>query len=431
MNFIKKTTELFISSRLTQDTVYALLFKIVGGVLMFLFGVAAARVLGARGSGAFYWALAWFNVVMAVATFGLDNFIVREVAVLASRDQWAILTVTLKNTLALAFGLALFGAVGLWIYGWLGTPLAMASVGANKLLLPLGLALPAVILAMLYGDALRGVGRIQSAILIQSIGLPLIALLSLTWAAHLGGTLGVAWAYSGAGFLLLMAAVVTWRQKIVHVHPAVLSVKHLFRQLRANMPLAWVTMLGRAQSWIDILVLGFYVTASDLGDYNAALRIAALISFMLGAVNVVAAPRFAAAAANSGTGLLRQDYERLRFATMIMSFPVIAICILWPAGVLSLFGPGFDKASEVLRILAFGQFVNALTGPSGTLLIMSRHERFVAYSLIFSVGLTLTLCLLLVPIYGIVGAAVGSTSGLIVLNTGIYIKVRRVTNLAQ
>src|SRR5262249_31831573 len=73
--------------------------------------------------------------------------------------------------------------------------------------------------------------------------------------------------------------------------------------------------------------------------------------------------------------------------------------------ILSLFGSQFEAGSACLIILAVGQFANCMTGCSNGMLLWAGHSKLVMWNNVATYILQISLYLLLVPSYGIIGAA--------------------------
>jgi O-antigen/teichoic acid export membrane protein len=164
-------------------------------------------------------------------------------------------------------------------------------------------------------------------------------------------------------------------------------------------------MADVVMTFSDVLILGMFVTASDVGIYTAAARTALLTRFLLLANSAVAAPRFAALyAARDQDGMARLGV-RSTLLTTLSSVPILLLFILFPQPILAVFGSQFEAGARVLVILSLGQFVNAATGPVGYLLNMSAFHRIEGRIAVVGALMTVGLCFALIPSWGIVGAA--------------------------
>lgn len=92
---------------------------------------------------------------------------------------------------------------------------------------------------------------------------------------------------------------------------------------------------------------------------------------------------------------------------------------------LSFFGSEFTSGSTALSILVFGQLVNAAAGSVGLLLVMTAHEREAAIGMGVGLSLNVLLNTLLIPLWGIEGAAGASATSMIVWNLWLAVRVHR------
>ena len=106
-------------------------------------------------------------------------------------------------------------------------------------------------------------------------------------------------------------------------------------------------------------------------------------------------------------------------ARLSLTAAVPAAAVLTLAGGLVLgwvFGDEFSSAHLPLAVLAFGQLINAGLGAVGFLLTMTGHERETARVLWQTTALNVAMNLVLIPLYGALGAAVASTASLAIWN---------------
>jgi O-antigen/teichoic acid export membrane protein len=84
---------------------------------------------------------------------------------------------------------------------------------------------------------------------------------------------------------------------------------------------------------------------------------------------------------------------------------VAVIIVLFGKTILGLFGPGFIIAYVPLVILLTGQTINAMSGSVGFLMTMTGYEKQAAW--IIGTGATANIALnaVLIPLFGILGAA--------------------------
>ena len=178
-------------------------------------------------------------------------------------------------------------------------------------------------------------------------------------------------------------------------------------------------------SKIDVFLLGLLKGSREVGVYNIILRVSEVISFGLTIINFVLAPMIARLFAQGDLAQLQNVATRSARAVFLMGVLLMGAIIVLRNQILVFFGVDFSDASSALLILCLGQFMNILFGSVGLLLMMSGNERFAILGLFFSVLFNIVFNLILIPRYGIMGAAITTAGGLTVWNLLMYVFVRR------
>lgn len=177
-------------------------------------------------------------------------------------------------------------------------------------------------------------------------------------------------------------------------------------ELKTSLSSLFVVMLmGQCTMWAGQFATAKYLSSSEVAFFASAQRTATLASFVLIAVNVVVAPKFAQAFAK-GNQLKVNKLSLLSSRLMIaLAIPVLAFMIFFPEFLMGLFGEEYKVAAPLLQILAVGQFINVITGSVGYLLNMTGHEKDMCNVVLFSGPLAIALAFGLTSQFGLMGAA--------------------------
>jgi len=153
-----------------------------------------------------------------------------------------------------------------------------------------------------------------------------------------------------------------------------------------------------------------------VGVYNVAVKVALFTTLTLSAVNSIVAPKLSESFNNNRNSEFK---DIIRYSTRLIFFstiPILLLIFLFPEFILSLFGAEFVIAKLALIILTVSQAVNALSGSVGTILNMTGKQKVYGSILLISLILNIVLNYILIPSYGINGAAVASACSLIFWN---------------
>ncbi len=392
---------------LFKGTAVAFIFKFISAGMAFLLNVVLARLLGAEGSGVYYLSFTVVVIFATISRIGMENALIRYVAANLSIGKKSVVVAVYR----IAIKLSALVSIPLSSILYLMAPWLSYSVfNKPELEVPLEIMSFAVVplaLFTLHANMLQGAKRIASSIFILSISSPLItATLSIAFVGSYG-VQAASYSYVVAAFLTLVFGIILWNKEICFRSSSSVGRKGE-DFLASSLPLFVVNLLTMLISWSPLLLLGVWESSHNIGIFSAASRTAMLTSFVLIAVNSIAAPKFAELYQN---GNKKELGEIARNSTKIMvalAFPVLLIFIFFPEPILAIFGDDFREGAKVLIILSIGQFVNVLMGSVGYLLMMTGHERIMRNILIVMGVLSLSLNFLLIPSFGIFGAAIGN-----------------------
>lgn len=179
--------------------------------------------------------------------------------------------------------------------------------------------------------------------------------------------------------------------------------------LRVSLPLLFISAMQLASGYADTLMLGFLSSYTDSGIYSVAVRVASFSGFSLLAINMILAPVISELFFSGKHEELQRAVTLTARVASLISFFVCCILIYFGKSLLTYFGDGFSTAYLPLLILLPGQLLNVCCGSVGLLLSLTGHQLYTAKILLGSTLLNILLNLILIPHYGMIGAAVANT----------------------
>jgi O-antigen/teichoic acid export membrane protein len=395
--------------------------------LFFLTGVVTARVLGAAGYGVLNLARALIDNTAVITRLGLDLGLQRffgetntgagHAARAQVLRQVRVVTALVATVPVLAVALGLGRVLETHVY---------LHADFGRILLCMALALPFISDIAVLGGAYRGVLKLGPAVLAEGILLPLGRLLFILllfaagwglWAVAVGGTLA---AVLGSMWLALRA-----RRDFMAAPAPSGSWTAARRVIGYSGVLAMAVLVTMLTSTMDLLMLGHFVRATELGQYALAKQLLVLTTLVSVAFNqsmggVIADRHFS----GDRAGMLRVLAQIFRWIALA-TLPLFVVFLLWGAPLLSLFGPSFAIAQPVVAWLATGQLIVALFGPMGWALSMTGRHLLEVTALLCGLVLAVILCRLAIPVWGQLGAAVATCAAIAATNLLRLLCVRR------
>lgn len=393
-------------------------FRILGAVGQFFFSVLIARLFGADGFGVYALALAIIVVSSTVGRWGLDQSVLKHIAVFADQGEWGAVKASFSKAFLMVSILSLVMTIVIFLLAeWVSTVL-FNEPGLTDLLQIMAFGIFPFAILNLIAESLRALKKVGVYTLVQGLLVPVVSALFLMGGVFVSSSVNtVAYAYMLACYVTLVAAFLLWRRALNQV--AGREMKGTVRSivlLNTAAPMAWVALVGIAMSFSETILLGIFHSSSEVGVYAAALRLALLINFVIIAFNSILAPKFAALYKQNALSEITRLANSSVWMMSVLTLPIFGLFFIFPEYLLSLFSPDFAMASTALMILAFGQLINIIAGPVGIILLMSGHETLMRKNALIAALISFSLGVVFIPVYGVIGAACAATTGMIILN---------------
>ncbi len=174
----------------------------------------------------------------------------------------------------------------------------------------------------------------------------------------------------------------------------------------------------------DVLVLSQYHPPEDIAQYYAALKTINLITFVHFAVANAVANRFSAYEARGDKERLAAFIRQSVKWTFCPSLGAAVLLLAMGKPLLWLFGPEFTNAYPVMFILAIGLVIKSMFGPAEYVLNMLGEQKLCAALLFLTALINLALNFLLIPHYGLIGAASATALSLTLAAVFFFITVK-------
>jgi len=399
-------------------------------LLMLLTSVVLARWMGTAGYGVYATATALAILLTVLAGLGLPTLVIRLLASYSARQQWGRMRGLLVRGNQAVLGASLLmvclATSMIWILAERFGADKAAALSLAMLLIPL------TALGAMRSAALRGLHHVVLGQLPENLIMPglLLVLVGGGWFIH-GGASALTPEYAIAA--RLAAAAVAFGVGAVlllkSLPPAVRQARpeyELRSWARAALPLLFIAGINIVNTQIDILMLAALRGSESAGVYQAAVRGAELVAFSLVIANMAIQPSLARLYATGDTARLQRLVTWSARGATAAALPLAAIMILWGGPIMAAaFGADFARGAIALAILSAAQLVNAFTGPANSLLDMTGHQHDTLKAMIAGVLANVTLNALLIPRWGIAGAAIATGVSLILWNVLLVVFVQR------
>jgi O-antigen/teichoic acid export membrane protein len=401
----------------------------VGGALAttalsFALNLVITHEIRAGSFGLYAIALTTVLLAQVPATLGLDVGVVRFVALGASERDEERARGSLQASLAVVALVSGALTVLLWWKApWL-TGSFFRKPGATGLVRVIVASLPALALTRVAIGGLQGLGVMRYAALLNPARVALniavaVPVLVLGHGAH-----GLAVAFLAASWATLAVSAGLLARALPGAFVPALRAWRLKALLRFSLPQTFTSLLLQTILWTDTVLVGRLCAATDVAVYAIVQRLLSPAQTVSTSTGQMFAPRIAAEDARGDRATLGQMLKRVTYWNVALSIPVFGLLLLLPGPLLRLFGHTYSAGATALAILAAGQLFNAATGPLGQVINMSGRPYVTLANNAAVAGLNVIGCLILIPRYGITGAACSTTASLTLVNLVKLVQVR-------
>jgi O-antigen/teichoic acid export membrane protein len=397
--------------------------KFLAKGLNFAVQVLIVRYLSQADYGAFAYGLSVVHLGQSVALFGLDRAITRFVPIYHEQRDYGKLFGTLIMVVATIASLAV--AIVLFFHGFAGViaeRFITDQQAFNLLLILIFLTPVEAIDELLIG--MLAIFASPSAIFFRknvlAPGLKLIVVLMLVLGNGSVFFLASGYVISGALgiFIYVVLLYRVMREQGIFKHFDVQSINIPWLAVFSfTIPLLTSDLVYILMNSVDVMLLERFRSTVDVAVFRAVHPTATLNQLVMASFNTLFTPLAARMFARNDREGINHLYWQTAIWIAVFSFPIFALTfsIAHPITVF-LYGTRYEQSAIILALLSFGYYFNAALGFNGLTLKVYGKLRYVVVLNIVTAVANLGLNLLLIPRYGALGAAIGTTATLIIHN---------------
>ncbi|MHA2283345.1 MAG: flippase [Promethearchaeota archaeon] len=396
--------------------------RILGTGISFLYTITVTRILGVKSYGIFMLALAVVNFAGVFGRIGLELGAVRYISLYNGMGDKA----RVKGAIISSLKISCFMSVIMIITLLIAEPIIINIFDNNQLgplIQTLSISIPFLSIMIIALHASQGFKIMKYTVYARNLFWPASNLLLVLIFSLIGLNLaGVVMAQITSVFLTSILSIYFIFKAFPDIKDtkAILETKKL---IRFSTPLLTTSLVLFLIMWTDTLMLGHFRSLHEVGIYNAATKIPLLIATVTISFNTIFSPIISDLYNKREMQKLETLFKivtRWRFSLSILFF---LLMVLFSKEIMSIFGQEFIEGLYPMIIIAFAYLVSAWAGPVGQILTMSGRQDIMMYNNLLLCFLNVVLNYLLIPYFGIIGAAVASGISLIIFEMTMLFEV--------
>jgi|TARA_B110000908_G_scaffold78935_1_gene94659 O-antigen/teichoic acid export membrane protein len=409
-----------------------------GGLAVgYLLTLLIANLFGANGLGDYVLAITILRLFTLLAKLGLDTTSIRFIAAFASQDKWTSIFRFRKQVISI---LSISSIVASLLMYFLAEPIAdLINANYKYIQLSAFFVLPMAFF-MLHYESLRGLKRIAAFSFFYMMAQGLFTIVSVLIIHQFTISSNVPiYAYLVSVFIVSILSFLSFKYSLKKSAKGKESAEKELRSyseiLKISVPLMFAQSVQFIMAWTDKLMLGAIDTpnvslglttnSSEVGIYHTAFKLSMFAAVALMSINSIASPKFAEMYASKNKEGLKKIVHQSTKMIFWVTLPLVVIFFSIPDFLLGLFGEEFKIGMFAFILLSCGKMISAFSGSVGNILQMTGNQNILARILFLGAIINVLLNLILIPKYGINGAAIASTISTVFWNITMVFAVKK------
>ncbi len=391
----------------------------MGSLFRYLFSIIMARWLGPQMLGIYSLGNAITRIGEIFGIMGLDNGVLRYV----SREKEKNDKVNNSIYSSIKMGFVSSTIIGVLVYfcsDWIVFTLLNEDEFLSTVIKVYALTLPFTTTMMIASFATQGFKILKYKVFVNQIINPFTLLITLVFSYIFFGINIAILAPTVFSAVIGFFLILYYLKNFVDINiNKIFNAKFDNEILKFSLPLMLVSAIGIIMHWIDIVMLGALDSAYSVGLYHPVERTAGLIRMILFAFASIFAPLFSQYFHEKNQTKMLEVLQLSSKWILLTSLPLFIFLIFFANTILMLFGSEFGDNSNslfALSILATGILIQAIFGLGSPSLTMSGFQKYNFINALVALFINIFLNIMLIPQFGIVGAAIGTTIALFIIS---------------
>jgi len=420
-----------INQRHTRDIVSVFAIQAFALLASLTISLIITNLLGAAAYGTFSYGFSWVNLLATFSCMGFEQLALKEIPAYRVQERKDLIRGYFIYSMKMVLTISILVSVVLFLGSWL-----LHQPKDEMLQKGLWLAIPVLPItalinlrfAWLRSDHFNSLSQLPDKVFRPAIFLLGILIVYLVIGKEMNVWMMIVMSAASIVIALLIGNYFVVKKvtgTVTGIHPRYEKLDWM----KTAFSLLLVNGIYYYLSQLQIIALGSLRGAKDTGVFAIASRLSDLEGYMLFAMNVVLAPIISKLYAEKKMDELQKIISNSLRIGFLFSLPVIVGFLFFPSFFLHFFGDEFGAGKFALILLTLSQVINFSTGSVGYMLTMTGNQNTAIRLLFLCALLTTLLSVLLIPDFGVNGAAIAAAVNNVALNVLMAIAVFRKTGI--
>lgn len=421
---------------IAKSSVVVFLFLIFSKILTYIYRILIARYFGAEIYGLFLLAMMILGWFIAFASLGLSEGLLRYVSLYRGKKQENKIKYLFRTVILTAFGSSIFFGVLLFLLSEFISIQIFHSPELVSYLKLFSILVPISILLDVFVSTIRTFEKIAWYSFITNILSNASKLILLLIFVFLGlNSESVKFSYFFGVIITMITSYFVCRYLIPEIFNKYILKKEIRWKIRKELfdyswPILFAGFITTLFYWVDSFSIGYFYNALYVGYYNAAVPLVALLGLVPELFMQLFLPLITKEFSKKNNEVIKQLSQQVGKWILILNLPLFLMMLIFPeAIIIILFGEEFLPAVHSLQILSIGSLLMGFVILSNNLLAMLGKSKLILTNLVIVSIINLILNFILIPIYGIVGAAIATSIVWFTLTIVLLFQLKKYLNI--
>jgi O-antigen/teichoic acid export membrane protein len=198
--------------------------------------------------------------------------------------------------------------------------------------------------------------------------------------------------------------------------------------IKHSSPMLLGTSIIFVISNIDSFMISYFKGEYSVGIYSACLKIGLIITFILTSVTSYIVPSIAKSYHEKNYSNVKSLYNKATLLIIFLTIPIVLIIFIFGEEILKLFNQELTSYSNVLYTVLLMNLSNVFFGPIIYILSIMEKQNYVNKVLFISLVINILINWILIPKFGVIGAAIATIISTLFWKITLYLKLKRSLN---
>lgn len=416
---------------IAKSSFFVFIFLALSKVFTYLYRIVIARTFGPEVYGLFSLAVMIFGWFVLFSSFGISEGLIRYISLYRGKKDYPRIRFLLRRVTFVYLISGLISAVSLFFLSDVIATNLFHNYDLIFYLKIFSFLIPVYLFSNILLSILQAFEKIQWYSFLINVVQNVVRFFALFILMIVGfNSDSIALSYFLGYLFMLFISFFVCKYKTKEIFGlnslSKLEKKNTFKSfLSYSWPLLFIIGISEIFYWTDTFFIGIFKGATEVGYYNAVVPIALLLATIPELFLKLFFPIITKEYSRENVNLVQQLSKQVGKWIFIITLPLFLVLFLFPGLIINiLFGEEYLFGVGALRILSIGVLISNITWVNQNLLSMAGKSKTILSNILITSLVNVVLNILLIPNYGIAGAAFATTISKIILGVCYLVEIK-------